>query len=225
MYQPILFVHWKQVRLALLPFILCSFGLPLLSVQGLGGGLAEPWDAYRALNAAELWLPLYPVLAAAIGTTLALSAWNWDHQLKHVYALSLPLHRWQYVLLKMGGGMALALAPAFAFWAGAHLAVAFVSLPPGLNTYPNELALRFFLAIVVSYAILFAAGAGTARTTIIILTGFVVLLFTLGMINDLAVGMFPELEHLDLGTWVLTGMVESPGPFSVFTGNWSLIDV
>lgn len=225
MYQPILFIHWKQARLALLPFVLCSFGLPLLSVQGLGGSLATPWDQYRALSLSELWLPLYPALAAAIGFTLALSAWNWDHQLKHVYALSLPLHRWQYVLLKMGGGMALALVPSLTFWLGAHLAAASVSLPAGLNVYPNELALRFFLAIVVSYAALFAAGAGTVRTTIILLTGMVVLLFSLGMLSDLVASLLPGTEPVDLATRFLTMLVESPGPFSVFTGNWSLIDV
>lgn len=225
MYHPMLFLHWKQARLALLPLAVAAFALPLLSIQGLGGTLSHSWEAYRALNAAELWLPLYPVLAAAIGATLALTAWNWDHQLGHVYALSLPLPRWRYVLRKMGAGMALALVPTFAFWVGAHLAAASLSLPEGLRAYPDQLAIRFLLGTLVSYALLFAAGAGTSRGTVIFVTAVIVSLFVLGVLSDLLAARFPSLEYVDLATWLLTFMVERPGPFAVFTGNWSLIDV
>ena len=31
MYQPMLFIHWKQIRLALLPFVVASFALTELS--------------------------------------------------------------------------------------------------------------------------------------------------------------------------------------------------
>ena len=36
MYQPMLFIHWKQVRLVLIPFVIAAFGLPLMVIQGLG---------------------------------------------------------------------------------------------------------------------------------------------------------------------------------------------
>ena len=225
MYQSMLFAHWKQARFALLLLLVASFGLPLLSVQGLGGALGTSWEVYQAISASEVWLPMYPALSAAIGATLALTAWSWDHQLKHVYALALPLRRWEYVLLKMGAGIVLALVPAFAFWMGAHVAARSITLPVGLNAYPNELALRFLLGILVSYAAMFAAGAGTVRTTLIILTGSIGLLIALGILGDMVVAVFTGLEQIDLGAWLTNTMVKGPGPFAVFTGNWSLIDV
>lgn len=224
MFRPMLFIHWKQIRWGLLPFVVAAFALPLLSVQGLGA-MGSNREAYRAIAAAEVWLPVFPVLAAALGITLALSAWNWDHQLKHVYALSLPLARWEYVLLKMGAGAVLALVPTVAFWLGAHFAANSVSLPVGLHVYPNQLAMRFLLAVLVSYAALFAAGAGTVRTTVAVVTGLFALLILAGLLGDVALGLFPALAHWDPSGWILTHMVEKPGPFSVFTGNWSLIDV
>lgn len=225
MYQPMLFIHWRQARLALLPFVVASFGLPLLSVGGLGGTLDASWEAYRALSATEIWLPLYPVLAAAIGVTLALTSWNWDHQLKHVYALSLPVARWEYVLLKMGAGVVLCLVPTAALWAGAHLAAASVTLPTGLQAYPNALAVRFLMAVLVSYSALFAAAAGTVKTTVYVVTGMMLLLFLGGTIPDVLALLFPSLADLNLPEWIARMLVEAPGPFGAFTGTWSLIDV
>lgn len=225
MLRSMIFIHWKQANLALLPFVVAAFGLPLLSVQGLGDGFADPWRNYQALAAAQLWLPLYPILAAAVGVTLALTAWNWDHQLGHQHALSLPMPRWRYALLKLGAGVALALVPTLAFWVSAHLAASSVTLPEGLRTYPDALAFRFLLAVLVSYAALFAAAAGTVRTTLIVVTALLGLLFVAGMASDLLIPFFPSLTGSNLTTWILQGMVERPGPFAVFTGNWSLIDV
>ena len=105
MYQPMLFLHWKQIKVALIPFVIAAFGLPLVAVQGLGGSIemtTAAAEAYRSVAAYGIWMPAYPLLAGGIGITLALSAWNWDHQLNHVYALSLPISRWRYAALKMG---------------------------------------------------------------------------------------------------------------------------
>jgi hypothetical protein len=220
-----LFIHWKQARLALLPFVVAAFGLPLLSVGGLGGTLEASWEAYRALAATEVWLPFYPVLAGAIGITLALTSWNWDHQLGHVHALSLPVARWEYVLLKMGAGVVLCLVPTAALWAGAHLAAASISLPEGLHAYPNALATRFFLATLVSYALLFAAAAGTVKTTVRVFTASILLLIFAGLVPDLIQPLIPSLTNVDFADAIFRSLTETPGPFGVFTGNWSLIDV
>lgn len=228
MYQPMLFVHWKQVRLVLIPFVLAAFALPLLVVQGLGAtpGADEPsMMAYRIVAEYQVWLPFFPLLAFATGITLALSAWNWDHQQGHVYALSLPLARWEYAMLKMGAGAALALIPAAALWLGAHVAAASVSLPEGLQAYPNQLAMRFFLAILLSYAFLFALAAGTIKTTVWLLSGAVVFFVVGGAVNEGLAYYFEVFEHVNVVEEALKLLVEAPGPFEVFTGNWRLIDV
>src|SRR5207302_4981535 len=108
-------------------------------------------------------------LAAALGLLVAISTWAPDHRGRHVHALSLPLPRWRYVLLRFGSGATLLAAPIAAVTIGAVLATAVATLPPGLQGYPASLALRFALAVLVAYAMFFAVSAGTARTAGIIL--------------------------------------------------------
>jgi len=226
MVPPMLLLHWKQIRFGLLPFALAAFGLPLLAVQGLGVPAPEgamSMEAYRVVGEFQAWLPLFPALAILIGATLALTAWNWDHQLRHVYALSLPIARWEYSLHKMGAGMALALIPAGAFWVGAHLAAGSLVLPAGLHAYPNQLALRFFASIVVTYGVLFAMAAGTVRTTLAVITGLVGLV----VVGSLLQAWTPLLQivDFDFASWMLEAAVSAGGPLQVFTGSWMLIDV
>jgi hypothetical protein len=220
MYQPMLFVHWKQAKHLLLFFVVAAFALPLLAVQGLGvpPGIVGFGSAYALAATPTQWLPLFPALAGVIGVTLALTAWTWDHRLGHVYALSLPVERWEYALLKMSAGIVLGLMPAVALWLGAHLAAASVTLPAGLNAYPNQLAFRFFLATVLAYALFFALGSGTIRTTVRVLT----VLLGLVVAVQFVPGVLGGSALLDLATdW----LVDQGGPFEVFTGSWTLIDV
>jgi len=227
MYQPMIYLHWRQVRVALIPFVVAAFGLPLVLVQGMGGydpqssGVA----AYQYLINAQVWIPLFPLLAAATGMTLALSSWNWDHQLNHVYALSLPLPRWRYATLKMGAGLVLGLVPAASFWIGVHLAAASVSLPEGLQAYPNALAVRFTLAVLVSYAFVFALASGTVRTTVVLLTGFLVLLLVGGSVMDLLATRFVALQDTNALEVFMEVLTSRHGPLEVFTGSWMLFDV
>ena len=227
MYQPMLFLHWKQIKVALIPFVVAAFALPLLSVQGMGapGELDSATAAYVILASNQAWLPLFPLLAGAIGVTLALSSWNWDHQLNHVYALSLPLPRWEFAMLKMGAGAALATLPAMAFFAGVHLAAASVTLPSGLHAYPNALALRFFLSILLSYAAFFALAAGTVKTTVTVVAGLFVFLLLGASLNTFLANFFTYFQHTNVVQAVIDLATSSHGPLEVFVGAWTLIDV
>jgi len=228
MYRSMLFIHWKQIRVALIPFVIASFGLPVLTVHWLGSVPDAPQRgmmAYRVMTQSAQWLPLYPLLAGATGITLALSAWNWDHQLGHVYALSLPLARWKYAGLKMGAGAVLALIPAAAFWIGALIASASVTLPAGLHAYPTLLAVRFLAATLVAYAVLFAMAAGTIRTTVWFVSAVVGLLILTALSRGLLASHFTVFQRMSPIEWVLHALASLPGPFHVFSGNWMLIDV
>jgi hypothetical protein len=228
MYQPMLYMHWKQIRLVLIPLVLASFGLPLVAVAGLGaapGASATSLNASVVINALGVWLPFFPALALAIGVILALSAWNWDHRLGHVYALSLPLTRMEYALLKMGAGAALVLLPAAAMWLGANVAAASVALPAGLHAYPNQLAIRFLLATLIAYSTLFAMAAGTVKTSVWIVGGSLGLILAGIIGSDLLILRYGVLDQTDLVGRALTWLLNAPGPLEVFTGNWSLIDV
>ncbi|MGD8321256.1 MAG: hypothetical protein PVJ02_12390 [Gemmatimonadota bacterium] len=224
----LLFVHWKQIRIALVPFMAAAFALPLLAVQGMGtpeGMTAVSMQAYRVVGGYQQWLPFFPILATVLGVTLALSAWNWDHQREHVYALSLPLPRWRYAMLKMGAGAALALLPVAAFWVGSLAAAASVSLPSGLHAYPNQLALRFLVATLVAYAVVFAMASGTIRTTVWIITGVIAFLFLGNLLNDYLSVHIAWFQRTNMVEAALRWLWSAPGPFHVFTGNWMLFDV
>jgi len=225
MYQPMLFVHWKQVRYVLAPFVVAAFGLPLLSVQRLGSSGELPVEVYQLVTSAQAWLPLFPALATAIGIMLALTAWNWDHRQGHVYALSLPVSRAEYALLKMGAGTVLALLPALAFWLGAQLAAASVTLPDGLHAYPNHLALRFLVATLLVYSATFALGAGTVKTTLWVVGSLIAVIVAGSLLGDVLVFYFPDLRDLSLLQLATDWLVDRGGPLEVFFGNWTLIDV
>jgi hypothetical protein len=230
MFQQLLFVHWKSIRFGLLPLAVLAFGLPLLVVQGLGpstrGEEIMNLIAYGMLAGIRVWAPLLPLLASLTGVILALSAWTWDHKQNHVYALSLPLARWHYILLKMGAGVVLLAIPCFAFWVGALLATSSLVIPVGLRAYPTAVAVRFFLTALLLYALLFAMAAGTLRTTIWVLFGIVVLLVLAGFIsNFLGQTFFPGFRSSTILEWLLDRLLYWPGPFEVITGSWMLVDV
>jgi hypothetical protein len=230
MVQQLLFIHWKGVRFGLLPLALVAFGLPLLVVQGLGVPPNDPdtlaISARAMLRGIQGWTPLFPLLATLTGVTVALSAWAWDHKKEHVYALSLPVPRWNYILQKMGAGAALLLIPCLAFWMGAVLATSSLDIPLGLRAYPTAVAFRFLLTALLLYALLFAMAAGTLRTTIWILVGFGALLVLGGTAVDWVGEMIvPGFQTLSLMDWLLDRLLSWPGPFEVITGSWMLVDV
>jgi len=228
MVQPMLFLHWKQVRFVLLPFMIAAYALPLLAVQGLGspiGVLGPSLEAYRVVYTYAIWLPSFPLLATAIGVTLALSSWNWDHQLGHVYALSLPISRRRYAAMKMGAGAVLTLLPAAALWIGAHTAVSSITLPPGLHAYPDQLAIRFLAATLVAYALLFAMASGTIRTTLWVLAAIGGLLVLDVVATEWLFPWMGIFHDHSLAGWLYRLLSTAPGPFQVFTGSWTLIDV
>lgn len=222
-----LYVQWKAARWPLVPFVLLAFGLPILL---LGAARRFAQDGSEVIPALMLsvtsgGLILFPLLATAVGLTVALLAWNWDHRLGHVYALSLPVSRTRYVLLRMAAGALLLAVPVAALWAGAFVGALSVPVPDGLRVYPVAFGFRFALACLIIYALAFAVAAGTMRTTLVVLGGLLVFL----VFGTVAVDVVERMTHsrglvrpVDLLYWAL---VRWPGPFHVFGGSWMLLDV
>lgn len=215
MFRMMLYVQWRWARLIMLLGAVAGFAVPVLSVQKVGGAGAR---ALPLLEAMREWGVVYPVLAAGVAVLLATTAWGPDHRGRHVYALSLPVPRWRYALLKLGAGAVLLALPVLALWLGAVLATWTTAIPEGLRAYPVGLTIRFTLAAVTAYALVFAVAAGTARTAGIILAIIGGLVATELLARSVGV----ELHILDA---IHANVLGGPGPLSVFTGRWMLIDV
>lgn len=218
MFRQILYTQWKWSGVGIVAAGLASFALPILTVQSAGAPEPTWIDARALLPALEYWSRAYPGLALAIGLLAGTMAWTNDHRGRHVYALTLPLPRWHYVLLRYGAGLVLLLVPILLLWGGAMLAGSMTTIPPGLHAYPHALALRFGLALLLAYSIFFAISSGTTRTA-----GYVI-----GVVAGLMVLQLLFLlsgSHTNLVQPLFDRLVTLPGPFEIFGGRWMLIDV
>jgi hypothetical protein len=218
MFRMMLLSQWKWGRLVVALGTVAAFALPVLSVGQFGREQASRWEVQAMLSSIQAWGVLYPVLAAGLALLVATLTWSPDHRGRHVYALSLPVPRWHYVLLRFGAGAVLLLGPVVALWAGALVASAAAAIPPGLHAYPGVLALRFGLAVLVAYAVLFAVSSATARTA-----GYVLAALGGLILVEVLVSVAEVNVHI-LGP-VLIRLFIWPGPLEIFTGRWMLIDV
>jgi hypothetical protein len=218
MFRAILYSQWKWSRLIVALGAIAGFALPLVSLQGAARADRSPLEAEALLHAVQAWGVLYPLLAAALGLLVAIVTWAPDHRGRHIHALTLPLPRWRYVLLRFATGATVLAGPILGVSIGALIAVAAATLPPGLHGYPLGLAVRFALAALVAYALFFAVSAGTARTAGIIL-GVIAAIVVVQVFASVANLELNLADHLQV---VLTNW---PGPLAVFTGRWMLIDV
>ena len=218
MYRVILYSQWKWSRLIVLLGTITGFALPIISLQGAAGADRNPLAAQELLRAVQSWGTLYPVLATTLGLLAAIATWAPDHRGRHIHALSLPLPRWRYVLLRFAAGVTVLAGPIVAVLLGAVLATALATIPPGLQGYPLALALRFALALLVAYAVFFAVSAGTTRTAGIIL-GVIAAVIVVQIVAGVA--------NVELDLWGKLALVilNWPGPLAVFTGRWMLVDV
>ena len=218
MFRVVLYGQWKWSRIVVVLGTIVGFALPILSVQGATSDPTSALNAGELLNIVQSWGVLYPVLAATIGLLVAIATWAPDHRGRHVLALSLPLPRWRYVLLRFTAGLVLLVPTMLGVFVGALLAGATATLPPGLEAYPVALAIRFAFAVAVAYAVFFAVSAGTTRTAGIILA-------IIGAVIVVQVVAGAAGIQLDLTSPLQSVVLNWPGPLAIFTGRWMLIDV
>lgn len=228
MFRTLLFYQWKTARWAVLMLAPLCLGLPILVMRFATAIMSDQRygsDAYDMIGMAQVWAPSFPLLAAVTGAAFGLTAWTWDHSSNHVYALSLPMPRWEYVLLKMAAGALLLAIPIGATMVGAIVATTITSIPEGIQAYPIAFAGRFLMGASLIYAITFALAAGTIKTTVRIFVGvMLVMVFGTLFVGFLKTTM--NLEGLQTPLEILSdALLNWPGPFNVFGGSWMLIDV
>ena len=121
-FRAVLYTQWKWSRIIVVLGTVGAFAIPLLSLQGAARVDRGALQAQDLLRSVQSWGTLYPLLAATLGLLVAIAAWAADHRGRHIHALTLPLPRWRYVLLRFGAGFALLAAPIAAVLIGALLA-------------------------------------------------------------------------------------------------------
>jgi len=198
MFRQILKQQWVSLRAAVLVFIVIGFSVPLLTVV-YGGGLGAGDLARVAqwLDASERIGLLVPGIALVLGVVFGLGVWTPDQLGKHVYALAGPV-------------AALGLGSFVAAWA--------VTLPTGLHAYPAQLTLRFALASLVCFALVFALASATKRVALWLLGAMGGILLA-----DLLLSAFGS--DAEVTAKVITALITFPGPLSILTGRWALFDV
>ena len=214
MFKAMLTVQWKWSRGAVLLATLCGFAIPLASVQVMDEDAMDV--AYLVARMQGFGIG-YALLAGGIGVIFALLAWSSDHKGRHVYALSLPVGRARYAAMRFGAGALFLSLPALGVFSGSLLAVMVATIPPGLHAYPLSLAFRFLLASTVAFSMFFAVAASTSKAAGVVLgviaSGLIVaFIFSAASINYDVLGRAADL------------LFNEPGPLSVFTGRWMLID-
>lgn len=214
MFTALMQVQWKGTRVAALLATVLGFATPLLSVQIGASDSVQP--AYLVWRMQGFGVA-YALLAAGVGLAFAIFAWSPDHKGRHVYALALPVNRSGYAAMRLGAGALFLILPALGVLAGSLIAVAIAMIPPGLHGYPFALALRFLLASAVAFSIFFAIAASTPKAAGMIL-GLIASVFAVAFILAAASVQYDLLGHA--GSFLFS----EPGPLSVFTGRWMLID-
>jgi len=217
MFRALLWSQWRESRLAVVLLGMLAVAVPLVSLRGAWVP-TDPWTSWDLLRATAQWGAAYPVMAMAAALVLAAGAWWPDHRGKHVYALTLPVARSRYLLLRYGAGLAWLGAITGALALGTTLATMRLTLPPLLHVYPMGLTLRFFLAGLSAYTILFALNGLTPRMARILAACFL-LLFIASMLSSLV-----SLGWNPLGA-VVDALMGPYGPLAIFRARWMLIDV
>ena len=213
MFIAILRSEWRWCRGVLIPGTLAAFLAPLLALRGVAASMMP----VEVMSAVGHWSAVFPLLSLGLSLLIALGCWGPDRRGDHIHALTLPVPRWKYVLLRFGGGALLLGGPMLACLLGALLAAHSISLPTGLAPYPWSFAFRFAASLLAGFSLLFAILSATPKTAALVL-GAVVLL----TVADLGLGLL--LPHTGIGNDVWFLLLNGPGPFALFAARWVLVD-
>lgn len=205
----------RRIGPLLIALTAMAAALPVLSVRVLlGQGLAA--DSLLVLSGAASIAPAFPLVAGFIGVAVALSAWQSDHEGGHVYALSLPIPRWHYALVRLASAFLLVVPTLVGFALSATIVAAAVELPPGLHSYPLSLVVRFCALTIVTFSLFFALASGSKKSS-----GWGLLVLLAVIILDVAYQSGSGRDYSPLFNLLLG----SHSPLSFFFGQWSLVDV
>jgi hypothetical protein len=217
MFKQIMFVQWKWTRNSLLAISVLVTIAPALVMRIA----MREWVVVSASDLITVTNILGAMLAlAAISTGVMVqdASVRPDIEGRYIYALSLPV-RWQDLLVRrIGSGLMLLIIPALFVWIGGTLATSLIVIPDSLHTYTGGVAMRFFLASVLSFAVwsVLVRYSGKKSAVYVLAALLILLLVPLAL---LLAGKGYLIESM------FRALIDPPSPFSVFTARWALLDV
>jgi len=219
-WRAVLDVEWKWTRGVILLCVLVVFALPLVSLRMAAMAAAEARRSPLAIfiQMMQSWGVGYAIAAAALGLVIAILSWSYDHRLRHVYALSLPVARWRYVWYRYAAGIVVLSIPVLALLLATEIVAHSALVPHELHAYPLALTLRFAFATLVAYSLFFAISSATPRTA-----GYV--LGAIAVIVVAQVVLISANTNIDLTSRAVDIVFATPGLLAVFGGRWTLVDV
>ncbi|HET7025479.1 MAG TPA: hypothetical protein VFI39_09775 [Gemmatimonadales bacterium] len=210
MFQVILKQVWRDSRWMLLFLGACAVVITQ-GVVRVTHGLPDN-DMYGAvLVEAQFWGLMMPVLAFFAALLLAIITWWPDRRGWWVYALTLPIERARYALMRAAAGGVMLGALALLFWVAAIVATSQAVVPDGLHFYAGTIALRFALALLVCHAL----------WTMLSLTGRPAAWAVVGIV---VVSIGCELLGIHAVSWVVNALTGQWSPLHILGGRWMLID-
>jgi hypothetical protein len=218
MFGQTLYVQWKWNRdlLAFYTFVAFTAPLIILWVALPHLGLSSARELVRVGGVVGVTIAVISVCA---GMTVAWQGYCVDERIGHIYVLSLPLTRTRALAMRAGAALALLAVPALGVWVGSVLAATQVALPPSLHSYAGALAGRALLAAWLAHACMFALRYSAGRRARAVLFILVIGIGSLGFATEAVPGARSTIVR------AAEFLISNPGPFGVFFGRWSLIDV
>lgn len=215
-YRALLRAQWKHQRMDLWCLAVgCAMVAPIALWQTAAHGQLTVSDVR---STAEIIGGIGSMLAVVAGALLALRPYALDNSVRHTYALSLPLPRSRYALLRIAAGLTLLVFPVAGIAIGAFIAAAYPTLPAELHAYPIGLTLRFLVASVFAFAIAFSLQYGLGQRAAVVLA------WTLAGVGALElVGQLFSDTSLTAPIWRV--LWAGLSPLRIFGTNWMLFDV
>ncbi|MHB8838955.1 MAG: hypothetical protein ACYC7F_08395 [Gemmatimonadaceae bacterium] len=220
MFRAVFYTQWKWARPVILLAVLVAGYIPVEAMR------AMPYKAAGTYHIPSLYYGIvgassfYQLLALAVAVVVAISAWQADGQRQHVYALSLPVPRWQFVLLRFGAGAALLGIVAAAVGVFGGIATAIAPLPPMLHAYPVGLAFRFWLGSLVPFALIFALLSSNPKRVRLLVAAVATI-----VVVDMMLAAMGLTEKPVVVGWFFDAVYSGQGPLAAFLSKWMLVDV
>ena len=220
MFAQTLYVQWKWNRDFLAFYTAVAFAAPLADHRWISLPILGFTSARELVLVGGVVGVTTAVIAVMAGLTVAWQGYGLDDRVGHIYTLSLPITRSRALAHPCRDRRrSSSHCRHSARGSGRRSPPDRCDLPPTLHSYAGSLASRALLAAWLAHACMFALRYAAGRRAKVVVFALAITFGTLGF-STVAV---PSARDAIMRTGDF--LISNPGPFGVFFGRWTLIDV